>query len=94
MLLSSVSVLSTPEQKVTNIQVGFFGLPAISEYYAAIYPAFIAGFFKLYEVEPIDDKEIKLPQSKFAPGMALPVKDIRVRIRRRRDMDQPKVIST
>jgi hypothetical protein len=64
--------------------VGAFEIPAVSSFLAALYPAFIAGFFKLYNVEPIEGKGLRVPEAKFALGVALPIEDIRVKIRRRK----------
>ena len=50
---------------------------------AALYPAFIAAFLKLYEIEPIADSGWHVPKAKFAAGVALATEDVRVRIRKR-----------
>jgi hypothetical protein len=63
------------------VTVGFLQIPAFSSYLAAVYPAFVATLFKLYSIEPVESSDWKLPKSKFAPGIALPTEDVRVRIR-------------
>jgi hypothetical protein len=68
--------------------VGSLQIPAFSSYLAAIYPAFIATLLKLYDIEPVEKSGWKLPRSKFAPGIALPTEDVRVRIRWRNVLAQ------
>jgi hypothetical protein len=57
-----------------------FHLDCLSKFYASVYPAFIAALFKLYRIEPVTDAGWKDPVPNFAPGVALPVQDVRVRI--------------
>jgi hypothetical protein len=49
-----------------------------------LYPAFIAAFMKLYEIEPIAKSGWHVPTAKSALGVALATEDVRVRIRKRR----------
>ena len=42
--------------------------------------SFIAALFKLYRIEPAPGAGWKEPVPSFAPGVALPVQDVRVRI--------------
>jgi hypothetical protein len=62
--------------------------------YATLYPAFISGLLRMYEIEPADPvgwkKGWKIPEAVFAPGVALPKADVRVRIRRREDFEEAK----
>jgi hypothetical protein len=66
-----------------NNLVGDFHLPALSSYLKTVYIGFIATFLKLYEIEPVNAGGWSLPQTAFAAGIALPQKDIRVKIRSR-----------
>ncbi|KAI9673151.1 MAG: hypothetical protein M1817_003013 [Caeruleum heppii] len=45
--------------------------------------AFVAGILMLWDIEPADGKEWRIPGHISATGVALPAKEIRVRIRRR-----------
>jgi hypothetical protein len=45
--------------------------------------AFVAGTVAIWDFEPVDPKGWKIPEAKFAAGVALPKGDIRTRIRRR-----------
>lgn len=69
-----------------------FHLPELSSLYATLYPAFIAGLLRVYEVEPADPvgwkKGWTVPEAVFAPGVALPKFDVRVRLRRRNGTDE------
>jgi hypothetical protein len=58
-----------------------FHLDCLSKFYASVYPAFIAVLFKMYRIEPVASAagwNDLVPS--FAPGVALPVQDVRVRI--------------
>ena len=67
--------------------MGDFHLPALSQYLTTLYTGFIASFLKLYSLEPSDPEGWTIPLAGFAPGVALPKRDVRVRIRTR-DYDQ------
>ena len=69
-------------QRLTvSLAVGIFHLDCLSKFYASVYPAFIAALFKLYRIEPVAGAgKWKEPVANFAPGVALPVQDLRVKI--------------
>ncbi|KAF2669181.1 hypothetical protein BT63DRAFT_455157 [Microthyrium microscopicum] len=64
-------------------QLGDFHMPALASYLTTVYTSFLVTFFKLYTVEPVDPEGLKVPESNYAPGLALPKTDIRVHIRSR-----------
>jgi hypothetical protein len=69
-----------------------FHNPHLSPLYNTLYPAFIAGLLRLYDVEPADPVGWKkgwvVPGEVFAPGVALPKTDVRVRLRRKMKMEE------
>ena len=66
------------------IVVGVFGLDEMSQLSEKLCLSFVAGFLTLWEVEPMNkDKGWSIPRTMFAPAVALPKKDFRVRISKR-----------
>jgi hypothetical protein len=64
--------------------VGVFGLEKMRQLSERICLSFVAGFLMIWEVEPVNkDKGWSNPRTVFAPAVALPKKDFRVRISKR-----------
>lgn len=63
---------------------GVFGLDEMRQMSERICLSFVAGFLTVWEVEPMNkDKGWSNPKAMFAPAVALPKKDFRVRISNR-----------
>ena len=66
------------------VVVGVFGLHEMRQLSERLCLSFVAGFLTLWEVEPTsNDKGWRNPRATFAPAVALPTKDFRVRISKR-----------
>ncbi len=63
------------------VVVGVFGLDEMRQLSERLCLSFVAGFLTLWEVEPTSCHRI--PRATFAPAVALPKKDFRVRISKR-----------
>lgn len=66
------------------VVAGLFGLDEMRQLSERLCLSFVAGFLTLWEVEPMNkDKGWSNPRAMFAPTVALPKKDFRVRISKR-----------
>jgi len=64
--------------------VGAFGIDEMRQLSERLCLAFVAGFLTLWEVEALNkDKAWSKPRAMFAPAVAQPKKDFRVRISKR-----------
>ena len=66
------------------VVVGAFGLDEMRQMSEKLCLSFVAGFLTLWKVEPINkDKGWSNPRTVFAPGVALPKNEFRIRISKR-----------